>query len=398
VSEGKGRKALVFITSSLASGRDGVGDYTRVLARECSLRGHSAGMISLSERDMRGEIDRGEEIGEYGCIPVLRLGTEAPWDRKVNRAKDFLRQLRPRVVSLQFVPYGFQKRGIISTAGPKLAEICGGYESHIMFHELWSGVSLRPGIKHYLLGKVQKGYILKLARALSLRMTHTNLVAHRELLNKSGIRCRKLPLFGNVPVTRESGEKWLYPLLEKEGMDIGSYGREKMWLFGMFGAIPRVWPAEPLFSLLAEAAGKRGKKAAVISAGDLRGADAEWERIRKGAPSGMVFLKLGYMESDKMSQFLNTIDFGISTTPRALIGKSGSTAAMLEHGLPVIVNRDDIKLPPRLSGEDVPEPLLHEMGPDIGEKIVTWKRGERRGRAGNVAEQFIKDVLGGEDR
>lgn len=394
----KARADIVFITSNLDPGRDGVGDYTRRLARECSRKGHSVGMISLNERGAGRGFERIEERGEYGCIPVMRFSEEIPWDKKVDGAKSFLGRLRPRKVSLQFVPYGFQKKGIISEAGPKMAEICEGYETHIMFHELWSGVSLRPGLKHYLLGKAQKGYILKLARKLSPRTTHTNLTAHRELLKREGIKCKNLPLFGNVPVTRERGEKWIYPLLAKEGMNIEVSGRDKIWLFGMFGVIPRVWPAEPLFSLLTEAAAKRGRKTIVISAGDLRGTDTEWERIRKGAPSAMGFLKLGQMESDRVSQFLNTLDFGISTTPKTLISKSGSTMAMLEHGLPVIVNRDDIKLPPGLFGEEKTEALLHMMTPDLNEKIGAWERGERRDRAGDVAEQFIKEVMEAEER
>jgi hypothetical protein len=38
---------------------------------------------------------------------------------------------------------------------------------------------------------------------------------------------------------------------------------------------------------------------------------------------------------------MNTCDFGVVTSPLSLIGKSGTAAAMLEHDMPVIANRDD---------------------------------------------------------
>jgi hypothetical protein len=41
---------------------------------------------------------------------------------------------------------------------------------------------------------------------------------------------------------------------------------------------------------------------------------------------------------------LRALDLGISANPLALTGKSGSVAAMREHGLPVCIVRDDFRL------------------------------------------------------
>ena len=49
----------------------------------------------------------------------------------------------------------------------------------------------------------------------------------------------------------------------------------------------------------------------------------------------------GARPSVEISKILQTLDIGIATTPRQVIQKSGSVAAMLEHGLPVLVTRDD---------------------------------------------------------
>ena len=41
---------VVFVTSCLEPGRDGVGDYTRSLAEESTKLGHRAGLLALQDR------------------------------------------------------------------------------------------------------------------------------------------------------------------------------------------------------------------------------------------------------------------------------------------------------------------------------------------------------------
>jgi hypothetical protein len=54
---------------------------------------------------------------------------------------------------------------------------------------------------------------------------------------------------------------------------------------------------------------------------------------------GWGFLEKGELPTDLISSYLQSADFGVATSPLSLIGKSGSVAAMLEHGLPVVVSR-----------------------------------------------------------
>ncbi len=46
----------------------------------------------------------------------------------------------------------------------------------------------------------------------------------------------------------------------------------------------------------------------------------------------------------RISKILNTLDLGLATSPRQMIQKSGSAAAMLEHGLTLLVTRNDWRL------------------------------------------------------
>jgi hypothetical protein len=52
-------------------------------------------------------------------------------------------------------------------------------------------------------------------------------------------------------------------------------------------------------------------------------------------------VKTGELESTDLSQTLRALDLALSANPRALVGKSGTVAAFVEHGVPVLVSRDD---------------------------------------------------------
>ncbi|HTO03796.1 MAG TPA: hypothetical protein VL069_08850, partial [Opitutus sp.] len=57
--------------------------------------------------------------------------------------------------------------------------------------------------------------------------------------------------------------------------------------------------------------------------------------------AGVPVIDLGPQPPEVISQVLQAADFGVATHPWALLEKSGSTVALLEHGLPVLVPRDD---------------------------------------------------------
>jgi hypothetical protein len=79
---------------------------------------------------------------------------------------------------------------------------------------------------------------------------------------------------------------------------------------------------------------------------------------------------------------MRTSDLGIVPHPWALIGKSGVAASMLEHGLPVLVPRDDwhlLKGEPEASSGDA---LLLRLDQATRENTFAWLAGRRRPAAG----------------
>ncbi|MBC8009655.1 MAG: hypothetical protein H7067_06130, partial [Burkholderiales bacterium] len=77
---------------------------------------------------------------------------------------------------------------------------------------------------------------------------------------------------------------------------------------------------------------------------------------------GIAVTETGELDHASVSRLFATADFGIAPHPWALIGKSGAAAAMLEHGLPVLVPRDDWRLR-GIASPDSPasDPLLARL-------------------------------------
>lgn len=350
---------IVFLTHCLEPGRDGVGDYTRLLASECERTGHSVRLLALNDAYVAEALRGGD---------FLRLGAGQPWRDRIKMARDFLDAFSPDFASLQFVCYGFHPRGIEHRLARRLEKIAGRLSMQVMFHELWIGAEKNARLKERLVGMLQRRVILDVLRRLNVRAVHTSNPAYVALLQARGIRAGRLPLFGNIPV-RDAKHKT---------------GEE--WTFGFFGTLHPVWPPEPLFSHLRESC----KKIVIAHVGRLGSGEVLWEKIARDYAGVFEFRRLGEQPPEKIADFFSSIDFGIATSPWELVGKSGTVAAMLEHGLPVIVNRDDV----HYAGwrEEEASSQLIKMDRNLLEKIRMAKRLPPRSILPDVVAQFLKEM------
>lgn len=355
---------IAFITSCLEPGRDGVGDYTALLAAECERRGHDARLIALNDPHVEDAIT---------SAGLLRLSSAMPWRERVEKAADLLSLFAPDFVSLQFVCYGFHPRGIDFKLPSGLRRIIGTSPVHIMFHELWIGAEDGAPLKDRLTGCLQRRLVLRTIRSLDVRSIHTSNIPYMDMLRARGIEVSLLPLFGTIPINLSP------PVPGDDAL-----------VFGMFGALPPVWPPEPLFSLLLGL----GRKIVVVHAGDIRGGGVLWERMENKYEAAIEFKRLGCLPPERIAQLLSSeINFGIATAPWELIGKSASVAAMLEQGVPVIVNRDDWHLHGRAtSGEEAHSPLLIKMDETLPQKIQAARRESPESRLSEVTGKFLADM------
>ena len=378
---------ISFLTGTVEPGCDGVGDYTRQLALQCLSAGHACSVVALNDVYVNKPV-----LEKLAALPIFRLGPALSWPQRVEAACRFLAKIKADWVSLQFVSYGFNRRGLVWDLGKRLQPLVADARRHIMYHELWIG-GVKSPLRHRLTGAVQRWLIRRMHWQWSPSVVHTSNGTYVRRLRNVGINAAILPLFGAVPVGNKTADEWLFPILQEGGIAINAANRSQYWIFGFFGTLHSVWPPEPLFSKLREAAAQNDKKVVLISAGRIGGGEALWKQMAARYKTEFAFFRLGEMAPERVSEWLNSLDFGVATTPLAIIGKSASVAAMLEHGLPVIVNREDQPgTNPWEDGFPELEEQLIRLTPDFPNRLRTAKREIGISRLPKVAEQFQRDL------
>lgn len=385
---------IAFLTTGLAPGKDGVGDYTRDLAAACVRLGHTCTQIAINDRHVTSMQDE-LQTARQTQVATLRLPSTMSWPDRVEAARGWLAQRPPDWLSLQFVPYGFHPKGLVSGLADRLAPLSAMARSvHVMFHELWIGAERGASLKHRLVGWVQRRAVLSLIERLSPRVMHTSNPAYRRLAADSGMSAKLLPLCGSIPIVESADPRWL----ETESLKLGAPAervtpRERCWWFGMFGSLHTEWAPEPVFSYIEEAAKRAQRRVAIGYIGRQGPGAALWRELQDRYASRFAFVTFGERDSREVSTFFQAVDFGIATTPWQLIGKSATVAAMIDHGLPVIVSRDDVHL--RVSTEPEPsaEPLLHKMDSRLPQWLLAGQpRAPARDGLTRLADTFIADL------
>jgi len=326
----------MFMCTGLEPGADGVGDYCRRLAEELIKLGVECRVIALNDREIGSEV-REQPSPSLG---IWRLPERSPISARSARVAALLSDWEPDWVSLQFVCYGFQRKGLAHREATWLLTLLRGHPLHVMLHELWVGTEPHASTKNTILGWAQRLLVLRLLRRLKPRLTHTTNRRDQLILAKHGIASEVLALFGNIPVGAELAGRWLADaILANGGPDI-TRDRERLWLFGMFGSLSPNWPAADVLPRLSAIARGAGRHIVMVSGGHA-GAHAEelvahWRMLTPD----IDFISIGPRSPLEISQFLNSVDFGLPTSPVYRLGKSSSFAAMVEHGLPVILGSD----------------------------------------------------------
>jgi len=367
---------------------DGVGDYTRRLAAELNLAGRQCVLLSIGDYFVTKPTECQFKEAN-GVVSALRLPGRASWPERLRRAMAYCDAFEPDWVSWQIVLYGFNRRGLSFGLGRRLREISGKYHTQIMFHEIWIGEAKESAAKDKLIGKAQKLIIKDLLQKLRPLVVHTHTPLYQHLLGKLGHRASILPLFGNIPVTPHPRAHWLKEKWPEGGLQFHGANRKAWWIFVIFGTIHPEWDGEEFRFRVSEAAQRAGKKSLFISIGRPGGAGERTLRsLRLHEGNAWRVLSLGQQSEEDVSQCLLAADFGVSAVQPENIFKSGSAAAMIEHGLPVIVSR-----PPSSYAHCPPEILLIGQGNIVRHfELEALKKSTAQSLLPSVSGQFIKDL------
>ncbi len=367
---------------------DGVGDYTRILAAELVARGHQCSLIALADHHVKKRTTCDIGDAQYS-LPALRLPARASWPERLQAAIAYRQDFAPEWVSWQIVLYGFDPRGLSFGLGRRLREVSLGCKNQIMLHELWIGEAVQTSFKNKLIGRAQKHIIRDLLKKLRPRVIHTHTPLYRRRLGRLGYHVSLLPLFGNIPFTPEIRPDWLQEKWPEGGLYFHATERRAWWIFVMFGTIHPEWDAEDFWRQAQEAARRVSKKCLFISIG--RPGEIG-ERILRALQvheeNSWRVLNLGPQSAEDISQCLLAADFGVSAGPPEYVFKSGTIAAMVEHGLPVLVTR------PVGSYPDCPPDLLLLGMENVVRHfdVRSLKKTEPRSLLPAVAAQFLEDL------
>lgn len=314
---------ISFICGSLEPGLDGVGDYTRRFASELIRLGNQVALISINDHYIE-LLFSGTQFSEGFDIPVERVPSSLPEIERFYFLEKFIAKFDPEWISLQFVPFAFNSKGLPFTLADRLVKIGKGRRWHIMFHELWVGMNKEASVKHFFWGCVQRRLIVILIKKLK-PVIHTQSQLYLEQLKQLGFQANYLPLFSNIPLVK---------LDLKEGQINNNSELVKNVSFVLFAAIHTGAPVDLFARDIALYSRSKGQKVSLIIIGRSSSEKERWAAAWEA--EGLIVKIMGEQSVDCISAILSSASAGITTTPFALVEKSGAVAAMQEHGLPVV--------------------------------------------------------------
>lgn len=306
---------IVFLCGSLEPGRDGVGDYVRRLAAVLMQQGHKAVAVALNDSFVGQEV-LGTQAQDGEHVPVCRLPGAWLARRRFGRARQWITDFNPTWVSLQYVPYAFQAKGVPLRLSQQLGSLVRGRQVHVMMHETWLGAPAGAPLRRQLLAWLQRTVVQRLLRGLWPAVVHTHLPTYQAQLAALGWQARPLPLFSNIA-------RVLTPAVldEPAEFQVGIFSQADNGevLAHFLTGLDALLPGRVQVLLMGGAAGAMRALQVVLEEHGLRG------RVRH----------TGFLEHDSLSAALQSCALGLTPVPRHGLGKSGSAAAFLAHGIAV---------------------------------------------------------------
>ncbi|WP_114937392.1 glycosyltransferase family 1 protein [Mucilaginibacter endophyticus] len=322
---------ILLVCASLEPGLDGVGDYVRRLAAEFCKTGHDVMLVALNDRHINELTE--DSTNNFG---ITRFPKSMPEQERHKAFQTVLDAFNPDWLSLQYVCYSFEKRGITFNLVKQLKKVKIKANVHIMFHEIWIGESNESTFKDKITGFFQRLAISALVKTLKPAGISTSNSFYRNCLAKAGIEANKIPIFSNMPIGNPSGRK-IYEQLPTEVQS----NRSDYVLATFFGGFHYRDQLDSKLIRLAQHVSQEMKKKLVIThVGKSSGIDEQFERLAQTTKIPMTVL--GTWDAQDIADYFSLCDVSLANHPLVLFEKSGSIAAALYNKCPVIVLRDNI--------------------------------------------------------
>ena len=280
---------ICFIAGQKDSKQCGITDYVELITRELEKLGHQIKLYFINKRN-----------------------------RELTNLPD------ADVFSIQFAPYAFAYNGLPNQTLKSLAQKLQNKNVHLNFHEIWIGTYSRANWKERGIGSLQKNLVLGFIKKCKPAWITSSNAAALDRLKQLGIPARSLYLFGNIPYSANS--------------KVTPKGQTLKVAF--FGTPYPDFPYDKLGHFFSTLSKTSCKKLEILLIGRQRGDTGSDHLYALCKKNDFLIERTGELSTNLISEKLQDCAAGVSTTPFDVIGKSGATAAMLEHGLPVLAFDD----------------------------------------------------------
>jgi hypothetical protein len=355
---------ILFICGSIEPGKDGVGDYTRRLCGELIKTGHQTQILSICDVQSNVfSIDNQEVEGIK--IVVNRISVATSFSARYNLAHKSVDNFEPDWISLQYVPYGFNPKGLPFWLPYFLKKLKGNHKWHIMFHELWIGIDIESSYRHKCIGKLQQIIVKKITDTTKAQCIHTQNKLYQFFLQYHNINAEVMPIFGNIPLTAVKNKV------------------KEFTQFILFGTIHHGAPFGDFIFDLVNYKSKFNRPIKFIFVGK-NGPELS-HYIRTLENNSIQYEVVGIQTENIISQLLIDSDYGISTTPYFQTEKSGVFAAYKEHQVNTIcVSRS---WTPSKGKYTIPDIIKYEKN-----NLTLFPMKNEVFNLSSLASQFIKSI------
>jgi len=303
---------IIIISPAFPPDRDGVGDYTSVLADGLSERNDV--MVITSERkglssDEKGKIEIIRKVRNWGGYDVFNI---------LSLCKSF----SPDMVIIQYVSFLYG-RGGINLIFPLISIILRMYYKVLtMIHEPF--VSFEYSIKQSLMSLVQKGMLFFIV--MGSDKIAVSILAWNRMLKKYFFWRKKdfvwIPVSSNIRIASE------FPVVKR----LNGFGRKPLLVF--FGSLHFSKMIDFVFDSL-DALIKKGYDAGLIVIGHKE--DSLLPSITN-IPSYIKerVLYTGYCSNEEASKYLSMSDMFLLPLIDGVSSRRTTVMAALKHGVPVV--------------------------------------------------------------
>ena len=310
---------ILFICGCLEPGRDGVGDYVQQLAGELIRQGSECCAVSINDKYVTA-LSESSIKSDNRKLKLFRIPSFLPDAEKFKLLQEQVIHFDAHWVSVQYVPYSFNNYGLPFFLSKALITVLIDRKVHFMFHETWVGASKPAKWKLLFTAFLQKRLIKEMVQSLKPLVVHVSFPENFNRLQKLRLPVKSLPLFSNIPVTSK--------LLNDE---------KGVIRVGIFSQFEINKPIMLFLEQLNKQVLDEGSSLEIFMMGVAQPLAAKFkiEMQEHTSLRNIKVVNAGYLDTVELSTALKNCTIGLTSVPRHALGKSGSVAAFLSHGIAV---------------------------------------------------------------